>query len=65
MSARFDSERIESCEQTLVPGARSLPRTRSGVTIRDRLEWKMTQPKAGSRTQKACDLELFEVNARN
>ena len=57
MSARFDSEPIESGEQTLVPGVRP-------VTTRDRLEWKMTQPKAGSRTQKACDLGLFDVNAR-
>jgi hypothetical protein len=58
MSARFDSEPIESGEQTLVPGVRP-------VTTRDRLEWKMTQPKAGSRAQKPCDLGMFDANARN
>ena len=54
----FDSERIESGEQTLVPGVRP-------VKMRDRLEWTMTQPKAGSRAQKPCDHGLFDVNARN
>jgi len=58
MSARFDSEPIESGEQTLVPGVRP-------VTQRDSLKWSMTQPKAGSRAQKPCDLGLFDVNARN
>ena len=57
MSARFDSEPIESGEQTLVPGVRP-------VTTRDRLEWKMIQPKAGTRQQKPCDLGMFDVNAR-
>ena len=58
MSARFDSEPIESGEQTLVPGVRP-------VTTRDRLEWSMAQPNAGTRAQKPCDLGLFDVNARN
>jgi len=60
MTARqpFDSERIESGEQTLVPGVRP-------VTQRDRLELTMTQPKAGIRKQKPCNLGLFDVNARN
>ena len=61
MSARhtpFESERIESGEQTLVPGVRP-------VTTRDRLEWKMTQPNPGTRAQKPCDLGLFDLNARN
>ena len=61
MSARqtpFESERIESGEQTLVPGVRP-------VTQRDRLEWTMTQPKAAAKAQKPCDLGLFDVNARN
>ena len=60
MSARqtqFESERIESGEQTLVPGVRP-------VTTRDRLEWSMAQPKAGSRAQKPCDLGFFDLGAR-
>ena len=59
MSARqpFESERTDVGEQTLVPGV-------SPVTQRDRLEWTMTQPKAGSRVQKPCDLGLFDLGAR-
>ena len=53
----FESEPIESGEQTLVPGVRP-------VTTRDRLEWTMTQPKAGNRAQKPCDLGMFDLNAR-
>jgi hypothetical protein len=53
----FAVEATPEGEQSLVPGVAPL-------TLGDRLAWRAAQPLAPSRPQRACDLGLFDLNAR-
>ena len=53
----FADEATPEGEQSLVPGVTPL-------TLADRLAWRAAQPLAPSRPQRACDLGLFDMNAR-
>jgi hypothetical protein len=53
----FAVEATPEGEQSLVPGV-------APITLADRLAWRAAQPLAPSRPQRACDLGLFDLNAR-
>jgi hypothetical protein len=53
----FAVEATPEGEQSLVPGV-------TPITLADRLAWRAAQPLAPSRPQRACDLGLFDLNAR-
>ena len=55
--AAFAVEATPEGEQSLVPGV-------APITLADRLAWRAAQPLAPSRPQRACDLGLFDLNAR-
>ena len=53
---RFQTERTDQGEQSLVPGVRP-------VTLRDRLQVLADAPLTGRRRQKPCNIGLFDDDA--